>query len=78
MFNCGPILLAGTFLAALAEWWAVWKGWKRLEYFAKPTVMIAPRLRRGRERERLQARHRRLGQHPQPLRRGLRRGSGQT
>jgi uncharacterized membrane protein YhhN len=41
MFNCGPILLAGTFLAALAEWWAVWKGRKRLEYFAKPTVMIA-------------------------------------
>lgn len=41
MFNSTAILMAGAFLAAALEWWAVWRGAKRLEYFAKPSVMIA-------------------------------------
>lgn len=40
MVNCGPVLFVGTFLAAIAEWWAVWRNSKRLEYFAKPVTMF--------------------------------------
>lgn len=34
------ILFLLTFLAAMLEWVAVFKGWRRLEYVAKPGVMI--------------------------------------
>jgi uncharacterized membrane protein YhhN len=34
------ILFALAFLAAILEWVAIFKGWRRLEYFAKPGVMI--------------------------------------
>ena len=29
-----------AFIFASLEWLAVWKGWQRLEYFAKPAVMV--------------------------------------
>lgn len=34
------ILFVLTILAALVEWAAIFKGWRRLEYFAKPGVIV--------------------------------------
>ncbi len=34
------ILLIAVFIAAAADWAAVAKGWKRIEYFAKPITMV--------------------------------------
>ena len=34
------VLLAGTAVAALADWFAVWRMLRRLEYVAKPAVMV--------------------------------------
>ncbi|MGZ9226210.1 MAG: lysoplasmalogenase family protein, partial [Anaerolineales bacterium] len=34
------IRLSLAFIFASLEWLAVWKSWRRLEYFAKPAVMI--------------------------------------
>ncbi|MBT3321867.1 MAG: lysoplasmalogenase [Anaerolineae bacterium] len=34
------ILLSFIFLSALLDWYAVYKGWKKLEYFLKPVTMI--------------------------------------
>ncbi len=33
-------LLILTFLAAALDWYAVYKGWKKLEYFLKPVTMV--------------------------------------
>lgn len=33
-------LLLLTFLAALLDWYTVYKGWKKLEYFLKPVTML--------------------------------------
>ncbi len=33
-------LLILTFLAAILDWYAVYKGWKKLEYFLKPVTMM--------------------------------------
>ncbi len=33
-------LLVLTFLAAALDWYAVYKGWKKLEYFLKPVTMV--------------------------------------
>ena len=33
-------LLVPTFLAATLDWYAVYKGWKKLEYFLKPITMV--------------------------------------
>lgn len=32
--------LSLAFIFASLEWLAVWGGWRRLEYFAKPAVMV--------------------------------------
>lgn len=38
---CTTLLLTGTFAAAVIDWLAVGKGWRRVELFAKPVTMIA-------------------------------------
>ncbi len=34
------ILLGFVFLSAVLDWYAVYKGWKKLEYFLKPLTMV--------------------------------------
>ncbi len=34
------ILLGFVFLSAILDWYAVYKGWKKLEYFLKPLTMV--------------------------------------
>ncbi len=33
-------ILALAFLSAIVDWYAVYKGWKKLEYFLKPVTMV--------------------------------------
>lgn len=38
---CSTLLLTGTFAAAVIDWLAVWKGWRKVDVLAKPITMIA-------------------------------------